>query len=207
MFAATFDGWSGVARMLAAVLFTGLAVKLMDDCLDRDTDELAGRITLAARTGDGAMAYALAALAAAALADGVRAGTLFLAAYAVGMSHDWRRRLPSGLCGWHESALAVAAGSVLAGPWAMLAALAAIFAVQCIDDLADAAEDRLRGARSLVFRLGAVETAGLGVAALLLGLAIEPLFVTSVVAAAPVIGGVMEWSARRWPAEEGGLQR
>src|SRR5690606_29875589 len=100
---AIFESGPAAARLLAAVAAAGVAIKLMDDYLDQELDALLGRRTLAAAVGPGAVAYAMAALALAMLLDGPAAGSLFLAAYAVGMAHDPAGRLPTGLAGWQEA--------------------------------------------------------------------------------------------------------
>lgn len=199
MFGGIFDGDVGAlsaaqaATTVVAVLAAGMAIKLMDDFIDRRMDALAGVRTWAARLGDGTLPYALAALGVGMLVDASVAGPLFLSAYAVGMSHDLRRRQPSGLLGWHESALAVGVGALLAGLIPTAAALAAITFVQCVDDVADAHTDRLRGHRSFVRSLGAVETLLLGLAALIVACALAPLLATAVVAATAAV----EWVAGR----------
>lgn len=193
----TFEDWTGLVRLAAAVAAAGVAIKLMDDWLDRELDALTGRVTLAAMVGDGTIAYALAALAVGMLLHAPAAGTLFLAAYALGMAHDATRRLPTGLAAWQESLLAVVAGVILAGPAVMVAALAAMSAVQCADDLLDAAEDRRRGARSWVHRLGRVETALILVIALLVGFVLAPVLTGAVIAAAIAVDRTIAWAAGR----------
>jgi len=199
---AIFDGWKWYAavRLLGAVLAAGAAIKLMDDYLDRDMDALAGRRTLAARLGAGTVAYALAALALGMLLEPKTAGSLFLAAYGLGMGHEPGRRLPSGLTAWQESIGAVAAGTVLAGPAPMAASLLAMVVVQCADDLIDLAGDRRRGHRSWAVRLGTVETGLLGLAALLTGLVLAPLLMIVVIAAAALTDALFHRMAHLLPA-------
>lgn len=181
MFGGTLDGAFSAVATLAAVFSVGLAIKLMDDFIDRRMDGVAGVTTWAGRLGDGSLPYCMAALTVALLIDAPVAGTLFLAAYAVGMTHDLTRRLPLGLLGWQESAVALVVGTLLGGPLPMLAALAAVVFVQCADDLVDAEGDRRRGHRSLVVMLGPVETALLGLAALIVACSLTPLVTTAVV--------------------------
>lgn len=193
MFGDTLDGLVDVLAIGAAVLLTGVAIKLMDDTIDRRMDALAGVQTWAGRLGDGAMPYGMAALATALLIDAPLSGTLFLAAYSLGMAHDRGRTLPSGLSGWQESALALVAGAILGGPVRMAAALAVVVLVQCGDDLLDADGDRLRGHRSFVAMLGRMETALLGLSALIVATALEPLVTTAVISCTAAV----EWASSR----------
>lgn len=106
------------------LLLTGLAIRLVDDALDREEDEEAGVANLAGRLGGAAAAYAAASLALAALLLPRHGPALFLAAYALGMAGSLTERLPTRLPGWVETAAAagllfllVPAGVAL---WALL---------------------------------------------------------------------------------------
>lgn len=186
---ATYEGWIALVETLAAVVAAGVAIKLMDDDLDREDDRLAGKATVAAALGPGTGAYALAALAVAMLLDARVAGPLFLSAYAVGMAHAPGQRLPTGLAAWHESILAAGAGMLLAGVRPMMVSVAAMVFVQCADDLLDRAEDRRSARPSLITRLGPVETGLLGAAALLVGVSLAPGLMTAVIVAAVLVDG------------------
>lgn len=199
MFGGTLEGIFSVAATAAAVLFTGAAIKLMDDFVDRRMDAWAGVTTWAGQLGDGALPYSMAALAIALLIDARSAGTLFLAAYSLGMAHELRRTLPSGLLGWHESVIALSVGALLGGPLPMAAALAAMVFVQCIDDLDDAETDRLRGQRSFVVAFGRWETIMLAAAALIVASALAPLLTTAVV----VCTAIVEWLTGRMSSAVG----
>jgi hypothetical protein len=121
---------------LGATAAVAIAVKLMDDGLDRARDLAAGFPNWAAPLGRGAPAYALLALAVACALAPARAVPLFLAAYAVGMGRGSERQ-PSGLPGWAEGAAALAISAALFGPVRAAAAAAAIVAVQWTDGLVD----------------------------------------------------------------------
>ncbi|ADU51191.1 hypothetical protein Tmar_1078 [Thermaerobacter marianensis DSM 12885] len=129
---------------LAAVAAAGVAVKLMDDVLDRAEDEQAGRPNVAARLGPAATAYALAALAVATALSLRDALLLFWASYAWGMAHGAGARLPLGLRAWQETALAVALAALAAGVPDTLAALALVGAVQLLDDWVDLRRETAR---------------------------------------------------------------
>ena len=156
------DGISSLlaaGRQVAAITLSGLAIKLLDDYLDRqEADELRPL-----------PAYAILALSVAvALAPGP-ALSLFLAAYAVGMLKDLAVPFPAGLVGWQEIALVLLGGLLLTGWREMLGSVALMVAAQSAVDLLDWGLDRAHGRPSWVGRLGLGEcgfllffTAGLG---------------------------------------------
>lgn len=130
-------------RALAVVL-VGVAVKLMDDVLDREEDAWTGRPNAAARLGPAATAYALAALAGASALSLRDALLLFWASYAWGMAHGSGARLPLGLRAWQETAVTVALSVAAAGLADTLAALALVGSVQLVDDWIDLRRERAR---------------------------------------------------------------
>lgn len=168
-----------LGRTFLAALFTGLAVKLMDDALDVEVDAARGYRNWAARLGRAALPYALAlALLAAAIETRV-ALALFLAAYALGMGRNVGERLPTGLPAWAEIVLAVAVSTVFSGVRVAGAALALLWAVQAADDWLDREEDGRWEAPSMRWlRLG---WALLGT---LLALALDPVLTVCTVPAA-----------------------
>ncbi|QIA27020.1 hypothetical protein DYI95_005360 [Thermaerobacter sp. PB12/4term] len=186
-----------------AVLLVGVAVKLMDDVLDREEDAWTGRPNAAARLGPAATAYALAALAAAAALSLRDALLLFWASYAWGMAHGSGTRLPLGLRAWQETAATVALSVAAAGLPDTLAALALVGSVQLVDDWIDLRRERARTpggnpapgqatgagpARNWAARLGPEEAllAGLGLA--LVAAAWDPLRAVAAWAAATGAG-------------------
>lgn len=192
MFAGTFEALISVARLPASVLAAGVAIKLMDDFLDGAGDRRAGTVTVAARIGAGVLPYCLLALTVALLLEPQVTGALFLGAYAIGMAHDLDRRLPTGLKGWQESLLAAGIAVVGAG-WAMAtAAIASMLFVQCVDDMADAPGDHVRGQANLVNALGRVETTFVAMASLIVAAGLAPSLTTAVIVAVTVI----EWLFR-----------
>ncbi len=121
---------------LGATAAVAIAVKLMDDGLDRERDLAAGFPNWAAPLGRGAPAYALLALAVACALSPACAVPLFLAAYAIGMGRGHERQ-PSGLPGWLEGVVALAIAAAFFGLVRAAAAAAAIAAVQATDGLLD----------------------------------------------------------------------
>ncbi|EKP93927.1 hypothetical protein [Thermaerobacter subterraneus] len=185
-----------------AVLLVGVAVKLMDDVLDREEDAWTGRPNAAARLGPAATAYALAALAAAAALSLRDALLLFWASYAWGMAHGSGTRLPLGLRAWQETALTVALSVAAAGLPDTLAALALVGSVQLVDDWIDLRREQARTsgddplgpvpgagpARNWAARLGPQEALLTGLGLALVAAAWDPLRAVAAWAAAAGAG-------------------
>lgn len=179
------SGVGSEAIAALAVLFTGVSVKLMDAALDAPDDGIA--------SGGAVTAYALAALGIAGMLAAHTAGSLFLAAYAIGMAFDGRRRLPSRLSARQEATVALLGGALLAGPVRMAAAFGVMVAIQALDDLADESEDREYGRPSLVLRWGRGETRLVALIALLVACRIDPVTTGLTVAAAGAVAGAWAW--------------
>lgn len=174
-------------RLAAAVLLTGVAVKLMDDFLDLRYDIFEGADTLAVRLGEGSIAYALISFALAAMADAQAAVALMVGAYAVGMAGDFDRQLPSGLYGLQESFILLVVAALLL-PWrVVLWAASAMLCVQLLDDLEDLASDRLSGNPNLARRIGVVEAHMLALAALFAAALAHPAGTVAVFVAVPLV--------------------
>lgn len=140
----------------AAVWFCCLAVKLIDDFLDKETDAGCGRLNWAVRLGPGAMVYAVLALALAACINAPLSLSLFFASYAIGMYNDLGAVLPSRLTGWQESLLVLVLAVLLVNFHTVFFALLFVAAVQFFDDFIDMRSDRLCGQRNLACRLGPI---------------------------------------------------
>lgn len=156
---------SDIARSALSVLVIGIAVKLLDDCVDGEERTLFGLAPA------GAAVYAvLAAVVGTALAPPV-ALPLFAAAYAMGMMHEPGERLPSGLPAWLEAAFVLAAAAAVAGTARTAQALLVIATLQALDDLIDFRRDAATPHRNWAHRIGCVETALIGLICLTLATA------------------------------------
>lgn len=192
-----FEGTSGAPvpspwARAAGVLLVAVAVKLMDDVLDREADAAAGHPNWAAQLGPGATAYAMAALAAAAALSARDALSLFWASYVWGMAHGGSARLPLGLTAWQESALALAVSVVSTGVADTLGALALVGSIQLLDDWWDLRGDDEAAAfggmpRNWAGRLGRTEVLLIGCGLGLAAMARDPLQAVSAYGAALVI--------------------
>lgn len=180
-----------VLRQMSAVLLCGIAVKLMDDYLDRELDYRTGRHNWAYYLGNCTLIYAMVAIVLAAALHYILAVSLFLASYVVGMGHELRQMLPSHLSGWQESLLVLCLGVILCGWRVMLFAVCYIGAVQIIDDCLDYFVDTLvsgSGKRNLARLFGPTEAVLLAILLLLVAWYLLPLyFVATILGTAALV--------------------
>ena len=146
-----------LAGIAIPVILCSMAVKLVDDFLDRDLDTRAGCFNFAHTLGNGAIVYGMLFLALGASINASVAVPLFLASYCIGMFNDLKKTFTSGLSGLQESLLVFILGLLLWGWQRMLFSLFFIASVQLFDDYLDIYTDQLVGYRNLAHRLGKVE--------------------------------------------------
>lgn len=187
-----FGEWYSWLIILIDIVFTGLAIKCMDDYLDIEYDQCVGRQTVAARLGKAALPYSLLLLAIGIFIAKEIGLALFLASYAVGMGHDLRELMPTRLKGWVEGVIAFLLGLVLAGPATMVWAILIICTIQTLDDLMDIYKDTQSGQRNSAIRLGVVEATLLTVICLLLAVLINPRDTILVLLATPLVHMILE---------------
>jgi hypothetical protein len=167
------------------VLFTGVAISLMDDYLDEEEyNRWAGWVH---KTGRGIAVYVAVLLLAAASLRLNWAATLFAGAYAVGMWQDLARTLPSGLKGWQEAAILLVLAAFRFGWGEMASSLAVILFIQALDDMVDKRLDEETSLRNWTLDWGETEVALLAGISLFLGLALHPVKVILVILATVVI--------------------
>lgn len=162
-------------RAGAAILCTGLAVKLMDDFLDLQYDSQAGIPSPAVRLGEATLPYGLILLAIGAAFHAPIALSLFVAAYSIGMIQDLKRPLPSGLTGWQESILVLGLGALLLGPVIQIWGLAMMVFIQVIDDMIDYHVDQMSGNPNLLRRFGWVEVNSVALGCFVLAALLHPV--------------------------------
>lgn len=147
---------SETVRIIGAAVLCSVAVKLLDDYLDRELDAVSGVHNWINRLGEGTVAYSLPLLAVSVALETAVGISLFLSSWAVGMYRSLPVRYPSRLRGWQEAALAVLAGAFFAGWRLMLCSLLIAAAVQLADDIIDRCSDRAAGLRNLAHRFGSI---------------------------------------------------
>lgn len=122
---------------LFCVLSTGLAIKILDDYLDREIDEIAGKDTFVQLFQQSILPYGLLFLAVGLTLEPKLGGSLFLASYAVGMFKQQEQIYPCKLSGWQEIIISCFLGSFLYGWFDFLSALSIVFFIQLLDDCYD----------------------------------------------------------------------
>ena len=126
-----------VLTRTVAIGCTALAVKIVDDALDRELDLLRGRPGLTATLEEASAAYVGILVVLAALLSLHDAVSLFAAAYIWGMVKAPGVLLPWGGRAWQESVLVALVVGAGLGPWPLITALLSLGAVQFLDDLID----------------------------------------------------------------------
>lgn len=186
-----FGGWSSLLLELLGIVLAGLTIKLMDDHLDVEFDQCIGRQTLALRLGRACLPYGLCALVLAMAISPQVVLTLFLAAYAIGMGHDLREKMPTRLPGWAESLVAIAIMTLISG-WQLTAwAICVMMMIQLLDDLMDLHNDKRSGQNNWANRFGFVE-ATLAMFMFALGaVLLSPIRTAEVLVATPLVHIVM----------------
>jgi 4-hydroxybenzoate polyprenyltransferase len=155
-------------QIFLSVICCAGAIKLLDDYLDQEIDNITGKINWGNKLGSGTPVYAMLLLVVSLAFNCQVGGSLFLASYTVGMFNDLKSHFPSGLKGWQESVLVCGSGILLFGIIQMLFSLFFIFAVQLIDDCLDISADNQTGQRNLAVKFGFPESIVLALLSLLI---------------------------------------
>lgn len=147
MFTGAFNhGWG--------ILLTGLAIKLMDDFLDQDLDQLLQKKTLAMKLGDSSLPYALLLLTLGILLGGQQAASLFLVSYILGMHGDLKQQEPLGLKGYQESVFILILSVFILHPLEIFTAFLIMLAIQIGDDFFDYFLEPFPGRKNLIKQWG-----------------------------------------------------
>lgn len=145
------------STIVFSTLLCGIAVKLVDDFLDKDMDNRAGSSNFTIRLGNGTIIYAMLALTVAASINAMISIPLFLASYSIGMFNDLKQLFPSGLKGWQEALFILLLGILLWGWQLMLFSVLLISSIQLFDDYLDMYIDERVGYRNIANHIGKVE--------------------------------------------------
>lgn len=143
---------------LLGILFVGGAIKLLDDYLDQELDQLLEKKTLAMRLQTSALPYALILLSLASLFIKEMAISLFVASYILGMHTELRKRQPSGLNGFQESFILSLTLLFTIQPKEVITSFSIIFIIQLLDDTMDYYAEPFPGRNNLVKRLGKLKS-------------------------------------------------
>jgi len=146
-----------LAGIIMSVILCSIAVKLVDDFLDKDLDTRAGCYNFSKTLGNGAIVYGMLSLSLAASINASISIPLFFASYSIGMFNDLKKTFTSGLSGLQESLLVFILGVILWGWQSMFFSIFYIFSIQLFDDYLDIYTDQLAGYRNLAHRIGKVE--------------------------------------------------
>lgn len=126
-----------IAGNYLAVFCTGLSIKIMDDFLDQEKDRVQGKRTWVQHRGGGACVYALISLLIGAVLNLPFTGSLFLAAYSLGMLRSMPNPRWDTTIDILETFLALGLGFYLWGWQCMAGAFFMILAIDLFDDLLD----------------------------------------------------------------------
>ncbi|SDC26734.1 MULTISPECIES: hypothetical protein [unclassified Candidatus Frackibacter] len=137
-----------------AVFFAGISIKLMDDYLDQNLDELIGKQTLAIKLRRATIPYALLSFSLSVILNIQWAISLFWGSYIIGMGNDLSNSLPSGLKAYQESIILFSIGCFLLPIYELISSILIIFNLQLIDDLIDAKKDEQIFHRNFTHILG-----------------------------------------------------
>ena len=156
------------ASTMIAVILCSIAVKLIDDFLDKEIDACADCKNFANLLGSGVIVYGMLSLSLAASINAAVSLPLFLASYSIGMFNDFKKTFISGLSGMHESLLIFFLGVILHGWHSMLFSLVFIFSIQLFDDYLDINTDQPASCRNIAQRIGKIECLLLAIITLLI---------------------------------------
>ena len=124
-------------RVVLAALFSGIAVKIMDDSIDREYDAVLGFPNSSNKYGAGVAAYGMLSLLLACICHTKLAVALFTAAYAVGMGFTDTAVYPTRLTGRGEVLLAFIVSLSFTGMRMTVLALSVMLGAQLIDNWID----------------------------------------------------------------------
>lgn len=140
-------------RIGLAVVLIGWAIKLMDDYVDREMDQILGKPNITGLLGDGLPVYMALMTALAVYLSPDTGATLFLAAYLLGMGEEMGERYAVGWRAWIEVIASAVLGWLINRSLYLLNLLL-ILTIQLSDDLRDQEHDHLAGRRTLPALVG-----------------------------------------------------
>lgn len=139
---------------IGALFLIGIVIKLMDDFLDQDLDNIVSNKNFTEILGRGILPYALILLIFALALDYNNSITFFSASYIVGMGYNSKQRLPSFLYAWQESIIVFLIIFLITSFYETISALVLIIIIQLIDDFLDYRKDKRTANSNLVKKIG-----------------------------------------------------
>ncbi|HHW02755.1 MAG TPA: hypothetical protein GXX35_08100 [Thermoanaerobacterales bacterium] len=149
-------------KTFLSVFLTGMVVKIMDDYMDMEFDELIKKDNITRILRLGTLPYALFIFSLACILNPPTAISLFFASFSTGMAGNLNAKMPSGLYGYQESILTIIMAVVLFGAVETFSSLFLIIAIQLWDDYADYRTD-IYSTKNWAFLLGKNECLLLGI--------------------------------------------
>jgi len=162
-------------RRFMGIFLMGLVIKIMDDYIDRDIDELKGQWNIASIFKRAILPYSLVLVIISLYLNFSEAVSIFAASYFLGMCNELNERLPSGLKGWQEGVLLLLFTTYMNSLQECLAALLIVCSIQFIDDFLDLKKDIYIDSSNLVNRLGKINSLFITIALFLLALRFFPV--------------------------------
>ena len=138
------------------IFVIGIVIKLMDDSLDQELDKLKGTKNLAVNIGQVIMPYSLILMIIALSLNYKESVGFFCASYILGMTYDFKKKLPTYLKGWQESILVLVISIFMTSVYNIISALVLILLLQLIDDAIDYKKDKYVTEINYLKKLGVV---------------------------------------------------
>lgn len=149
-------------KKFMSILLAGIVVKIMDDYMDREFDELVNNDNTTKILGLGMMPYAIFIFSLGCIFNPTAAISLFFASFATGMAGNFNAKMPSGLYGYQEALMAIVLGLILFGAVEMFSSLLLIAAIQLWDDYVDYNKD-IYSTKNWAYIIGKNESLLLGI--------------------------------------------
>lgn len=179
-------------KKILSIYLTGIVIKLIDDYMDQEFDELISEINLARVLGKGTMLYAILIFCFATILNQGSAVTLFLASYIIGMAANFHDKMPSNLFGYQESIILISLSWIIFGSAEFFSSIFLIIAIQCIDDYLDYNKDKY-STKNWAFILGKTETLLLSIIFFISSMYLDFLKAISVICSMLIIVNIIKY--------------
>lgn len=154
---------------------TGLAIKLMDDFLDRQLDNMKDIWNSYVLLENSILPYSLLLLTIGLILNTRESSSLFMASYIIGMGYVYKSVLPSKLKIWQESLIVLIIGLYLLGFKEITSSILLIIFIQILDDFLDYNIDYKYKGNNLVYRFGVINTLFIEIFLLIISILFYPV--------------------------------